>query len=75
MKRRKRNPQNATLRVKIITYGLLLIAAFISLFPFYLMFVSSTLSTGEILKIPPTLSAGSNLMANMDSLKDKTDIW
>ena len=75
MKRRKRSPQNATLRVKIITYGLLLIAAFISLFPFYLMFVSSTLSTGEILKIPPTLSVGSNLMTNMDSLKDKTDIW
>lgn len=75
MKRRKGSPQKETLKVKIITYGLLLVAAFVSLFPFYLMFVSSTLSTGDILKIPPTLSVGSNLMVNMESLKDKTDIW
>lgn len=61
-------------KVKIITYGILAVAAVVSLFPFYLMFVSSTLSTGDILKIPPTLSLGSNLMVNLTNLKDKIDI-
>lgn len=74
MKKRKGSPRKETLKVKIITYSLLFVAAVVSLFPFYLMFVSSTLSTGDILKIPPTLSIGSNLMVNLENLKDKIDI-
>jgi lactose/L-arabinose transport system permease protein len=74
MKKRKGNPRNETLKVKIVTYTLLLVAAVVALFPFYLMFVSSTLSTGDILKIPPTLRIGSNLLVNLENLKDKINI-
>ncbi len=74
MKKRKGNPRSETLKVKIVTYTLLFAAAVVALFPFYLMFVSSTLSTGDILKIPPTLSIGSNLLVNLENLKDKINI-
>lgn len=59
---------------KIISYLFLLIAVLISLFPFYLMFVSSTLTTNEILSVPPKLSIGTNLMENLANLKDKINI-
>ncbi len=72
--KKKRNPSEASLLTKCLSYLFLIIAVFISLFPFYLMFVSSTLKTGQILSIPPKLSIGTNLMENLANLSDKMNV-
>lgn len=59
---------------KVMTYGFLALVVILSLFPFYMMFVSSTLTTGEILSFPPTLTPGSNLVENYNNLVEKIDI-
>lgn len=72
--KKKRNPSEASLLTKCLSYLFLIIAVLISLFPFYLMFVSSTLKTGQILSIPPKLSIGTNLMENLANLSDKMNV-
>lgn len=71
---KKRKPSEAGKGTKVFTYVFLIIALVISLFPFYLMFVSSTLKTSEILSIPPKLSIGNNFISNLNNLKDKMNI-
>lgn len=73
MKKNKK-PSDATKLTKLSSYLFLIIALLISLFPFYLMFVSSSLTTGEILSIPPKLTIGTNLMENLANLKDKINV-
>ena len=51
---------------KIFGYIVLIIAAFLSLFPFYFMFVSGTNTNNQILSVPPKLSIGSELAANLE---------
>lgn len=72
--RKNRKPSEASKSTKTLSYLFLVVALLISLFPFYLMFISSTLTTGEILSIPPKLSIGSNLMENLANLKDKMNV-
>ncbi len=72
--RKNRKPSEASKSTKTLSYLFLIAALLISLFPFYLMFISSTLTTGEILSIPPKLSIGSNLMENLANLKDKMNV-
>ena len=48
---------------KVFTYVFLTIAALISLFPFYFMFVSATNTNAEILSATPKLIFGSHLVA------------
>lgn len=74
MIKEKNNSIKTTTAVKVFTFVILFAAVFVSLYPFYQMFVSSTLKTGEILKIPPTMSPGSNLAMNLKNLKDKINI-
>ncbi len=59
---------------KIFGYIVLIIAAFLSLFPFYFMFVSGTNTNNQILAVPPKLSIGSELAANFEILVDKVDL-
>lgn len=59
---------------KAITYVFLALAAFLSLFPFYFMFVSATHSTAEILSITPHLGVGGSLMENWVNLSRKMDV-
>ena len=59
---------------KAITYAFLALAAFLSLFPFYFMFVSATHSTAEILSITPHLGVGGSLMENWVNLSRKMDV-
>ena len=49
---------------KIGVYAFLILAAFLSLFPFYFMFVSGTNTNAEILAAPPKLMPGSMLSHN-----------
>ena len=53
---------------------ILILAAFVSLFPFYFMFVSGTNTNTEILSVPPKLSIGTALMDNFAILQDKMNI-
>ena len=50
------------------------IAALISLFPFYFMFVSATNTNAEILSATPKLIFGSHLVENFKNLNKKMDI-
>lgn len=53
---------------------ILILAAFVSLFPFYFMFVSGTNTNTEILSVPPKLSIGTALLDNFAILQDKMNI-
>lgn len=59
---------------KIGVYILLLLAAFLSLFPFYFMFVSGTNTNQAILSAPPRLLPGAELARNFSVLVEKMDI-
>lgn len=58
----------------IFTYVFLAIVVFISLFPFYLMFTSATLSNNEILCEKPKLFFGNNLLANYNNVNSRIDV-
>ena len=60
---------------KICVYFLLILAAFLSLFPFYFMFVSGTNSNQAILAAPPRLIPGDMLAQNFSVLVEKMDIF
>lgn len=56
---------------RVLTYSFLIALAVVSLFPFYLMFTSATLETGEILSASPKLFFGAKLAANWAHLNEK----
>ncbi|WZL74107.1 carbohydrate ABC transporter permease [Clostridiaceae bacterium 35-E11] len=74
MKRNSKKPDGTNLSLKIFTYAFLGIVVFMSLFPFYLMFVSATLSNNEILSESPRMIFGANLMQNIQNLNERIDI-
>lgn len=74
MKHGRKKPGNTSLPLKIFTYAFLGIVVFMSLFPFYLMFVSSTLSNNEILSESPRMIFGTNLMQNIQNLNERINI-
>ena len=49
---------------KVFCYVVLTISAFLSLFPFYFMFVSGTNTNNQILSVPPKLTPGTELLNN-----------
>ena len=59
----------------LAVYLILILAAFISIFPFYFMFVSGTNSNAEILQLPPSLSVGTHLMENFAMMMTRIDLW
>ncbi len=66
-----RRKRRGKLAAKVLTYAFLGGLALVSLFPFYLMFTSATLETGEILSASPRLFFGTNLAANWAHLGEK----
>lgn len=59
---------------KIFTYLFLTLAALVSLFPFYFMFVSATNTNAEILRAAPKLTFGTHLIENFRNLNERMDI-
>lgn len=59
---------------KAIVYGILSVAAFLSLFPFYFMFVSGTNTNVQILSVPPKFTIGTELLNNLAILTEKVDL-
>lgn len=66
---RNRKKVNAAL-----TYIVLIVAAFISLFPFYFMSVSATNTNAEILSATPRLFFGTNLVENLKNLNERLNL-
>ncbi|MCX7951696.1 MAG: carbohydrate ABC transporter permease [Clostridiales bacterium] len=64
----KKKPNESGLGTRILVYTILIIGVLISFFPFYLMFTSSTHTSGEILSLPPKLGFGKNLINNFNKL-------
>ena len=59
---------------KITMYVLLLAAAFVMLFPFYIMLVMSTRTTVEINRFPPAVFFGKNILNNFASMVKAVDV-
>lgn len=53
---------------RVLMYLLLIIGAVISLFPFYFMFIAATHTSAEVLRTPPNLLPGGNLIDNLNKL-------
>lgn len=71
----KGKPNDSKILSKIIIYSILIIGVVISLFPFYLMFVSATHTSGEVIAFPPKLYITGNLLANFKILNSDIGIW
>ncbi|ORX22844.1 ABC transporter permease [Thermoanaerobacterium sp. PSU-2] len=71
----KSKPNEANVLVKLFIYVVLIIGVIISIFPFYMMFVSATHTSGEILKVPPMLMIGSSLIKNYETLQADINFW
>jgi lactose/L-arabinose transport system permease protein len=71
----KSKPNEANVLVKLFIYVVLIIGVIISIFPFYMMFVSATHTSGEILKVPPMLTIGSSLIKNYETLQADINFW
>ena len=56
-------------------YLFLIIASIASLYPFYWMFVGSTLSDSDIFQSPPKLLPSGEFMNNITGLADSAPIW
>ena len=64
----KSKPNDSKFLSKIIIYAILIIGVVVSLFPFYLMFISATHTSGDVIAFPPKLYISGNLLANLKSL-------
>lgn len=57
-----------------VAYLFLIAFSLLSLFPFYFMFVCATNSNREILKIPPKMTFGTDLLENFRALSERINI-
>jgi cellobiose transport system permease protein len=60
---------------RIVMYAFLILAAFLSIFPFYWMFVMATRPSAAYNAIPPTLTPGDRLVENFLAVLDKIPFW
>lgn len=74
MKSKTKKPVDAPLSIKTMNYIILIVAVIVSLFPFYVMFVSATRTTGDILSFPPKLTFGANLAKNFAKLNSEINV-
>ncbi|WP_416902245.1 carbohydrate ABC transporter permease [Micromonospora echinospora] len=58
-----------------LTYAALIIAGFMSIFPIYWMFVVASRSSDAMGQVPPPVTPGGNLGANIARLFDNTDAY
>ncbi len=61
--------ERKNLIARILLFAGLIAGAFLSLAPFYWMFIAATHSTGEIFALPPNLLPGKHLMSNLANLQ------
>ncbi|GLY23547.1 carbohydrate ABC transporter permease [Micromonospora echinospora] len=58
-----------------LTYAALILAGFLSIFPIYWMFVVASRSSDAMGQVPPPVTPGGNLGANIARLFDNTDAY
>ena len=73
MKKNKRTRRFST--GKLLVYIFLSIASFISLFPFYWMFVMATRPSSAFNSIPPTITPGNMLTENFNKVLNSIDFF
>lgn len=56
-------------------YGLLVITALLSLFPFYWMYVVGSADNSAVYSIPPRVVPGENWPSNFAAISEQFDIW
>lgn len=59
---------------KAVCYVILAISTFLSIFPFYFMFISGTNTNSQILSVPPKLTPGVELIRNFLILSEKVKL-
>lgn len=69
------NKKPSQLVSKILLYFSLCVFLFISIFPFYWMFVGSTNHTSKMFTNPPTLTFGDQFMTNLTNLNESIGIF
>ncbi len=69
---RPRRPRSVS---RALLYALLLLGAFLSIFPFYWMLMLSTQSSTAIFRWPPPLLPGANLMGNYRTMIELIPFW
>lgn len=67
--------KKSSLFTKIIAYTFLIAVCIASVYPFYWMFIGSTLSDSEIFQFPPKLLPSSGFMDNLTGLAASAPIW
>ncbi|WP_059102610.1 carbohydrate ABC transporter permease [Shouchella shacheensis] len=60
---------------KLLTHFILLIGVFISVFPFYWLVVMASNTTSDILRFPPTLVFGGELLTNVQNVLSSIDFY
>ncbi|MEN2766820.1 carbohydrate ABC transporter permease [Ornithinibacillus xuwenensis] len=60
---------------RFFMYSFLVVASFISIFPFYWMFVMATRPSAAYNSIPPTITPGERLVENFLAVLDKIPFW
>ena len=73
MKKNKRTRRFST--GKLLVYIFLSIASFVSLFPFYWMFVMATRPSSAFNSIPPTITPGNMLVDNFNKVLNSIDFF
>ncbi|HEY6739367.1 MAG TPA: carbohydrate ABC transporter permease [Actinopolymorphaceae bacterium] len=61
--------------IKVVTHVLLIFGVLVSIFPFYWMIVMSTNEHQDIMKSTPTLTFGSQLSNNIQTVLDSIPFW
>ncbi|SES30466.1 carbohydrate ABC transporter permease [Salipaludibacillus aurantiacus] len=67
--------KTTTILKKIGLYTLLGIGVFLSMFPFYWMFIGATNPSGAIFSMPPNLVPGDHFFENLRNLNENVGIW
>ncbi len=60
---------------KIILYVFLALALIVSVYPFFWLFIASTLNDSQIFQVPPHLVPGRHFIDNLKSLEANAPIW
>jgi multiple sugar transport system permease protein len=75
LSRGRSHSQGSQLLWRILFYGILLLGAFLSAFPFYWMLVLGTQSTIQIFQWPPMFLPGSHLVSNYQTMMTIIPFW
>lgn len=66
---------HTSLSIRIVTYLCLVASSLVSVYPFYWMFIATTLDDTQIFRVPPLLIPGSHFLENLRGLEASGPFW